>query len=440
MAFFFLLVYLTLSYTRPFELYPELAGYRPMLVAGIVALVATVVSAFLRRTQSFRAMQIPLMAAFVVWVAFSLVAQGWFGGAVQAFERIGISAAMFFLVIFNVDSFRRLRIVAILLTLLSLFIVFEGVWAVRTGWNEERFVLTQQIDTAGNVERDELEGGAEPDLQYEKRIRSLGALNDPNDLAQALIVVMPFLALAWHQGRRFRNLCLVVVPASVLLYGIYLTRSRGGFVALSVMVLFALLPRLGRIRALLLTGVLALSLLALDFTGARGLTLDESALGRVESWSEGLLMLRSSPVWGIGYQNFVDYSDKAAHNSFINCAAELGLVGYFLWLGLIVLTVSELIKLRKTEARDEQTASCKRWAHASELALLTFLTAAWFLSRTYSETLLLLLALAVATVNIARKAEMFPEPVSFRKWGPRTGAFACLTLGAVWTLVKIARL
>src|SRR5262249_151523 len=145
-----------------------------------------------------------------------------------------------------------------------------------------------------------------------RRIRSVGFLNDPNDLAQALVTVFPFLGLAWRHGRWSRNAFLVLIPASILVYAIYLSRSRAGPLSLLVVVLLSLRKRLGRFASSVAIVALLASLSAFDITGGRGFSMDTSTQGRFAAWSEGLMSWRSSPLFGVGFQNFLDHSDKTA--------------------------------------------------------------------------------------------------------------------------------
>ncbi len=49
-------------------------------------------------------------------------------------------------------------------------------------------------------------------------------------------------------------------------------------------------------------------------------------------------MFKSAPLFGIGFNGFTDLYEITAHNSFVLCLAELGLLGSTLWLALLVTT------------------------------------------------------------------------------------------------------
>ena len=99
-------------------------------------------------------------------------------------------------------------------------------------------------------------------------------------------------------------------------------------------------------------------------------------------------MFRSSPILGVGYSNFTDHNALTAHNSFVLCFAELGIVGYFFWLSLLVVAILQLNQVL------QYTPGRRRWkttASAFESALLAsfagMLVAAFFLSRSYNPIL-----------------------------------------------------
>jgi O-antigen ligase len=134
------------------------------------------------------------------------------------------------------------------------------------------------------------------------------------------------------------NTLFVVLPIGLLLWTTYLTHSRGGLIALAAISLFAARKFIGTTPSMILSAVLVIAMLALDFTGGRGISASDGA-DRLEAWASGLEMFKSAPLFGIGFGNFTDYHEVTAHNSFVLCLAELGLIGSTLWIGLLVTTV-----------------------------------------------------------------------------------------------------
>ena len=64
---------------------------------------------------------------------------------------------------------------------------------------------------------------------------------------------------------------------------------------------------------------------------------------RFASWSGGWQMFKDNPIFGVGFSNYVNsmiiykidigYDARAAHNMYVECFTELGLLGFisFLW-------------------------------------------------------------------------------------------------------------
>jgi hypothetical protein len=448
MSYFLLLFYLFLSFVRFTELFPDLAPLRIMLVLGSVTFLVSLfgLMAAKRKRPTLSSPQIPVMVVFFGVVLFSEVMRGWFGAIVIAFTDFGLTFIMFLVIVMNVITLRRLRLVAILLVLCSIYYVTVGSMGFYFGYEGSRYVMGR---TGSQEERQQLEeesttpyGGYASDTPTSGsrdawRIRNLGFLSDPNDLAQVLLVCMALLFQSWKPRRLFRNLLVTGLPALYLVFGIYLTRSRGGLIGLSVLALLALRERLGRVRAAILTGLLAAGLMALNFTGGRAISSAEGSAGsRLDFWYQGILMLRSNPVFGVGYGAYTEHTRMAAHNSYVHCFAELGLLGYFVWLSLLVLAFLELRAVINASAQNPEHLQIQRWARTLRLSLATFLTAAFFLSRTYTLTLYVLLALTVAIADLARRQGMEFELPSPKRWIPQVLAWEMASIFFVWLNIK----
>jgi O-antigen ligase len=273
------------------------------------------------------------------------------------------------------------------------------------------------------------------------RVRGLGILNDPNDLGQAIVMCLPLLFAGWRARRLLRNLLWVVAPGALLVYTVYLTHSRGALVGVGVLLLYALRNRLGTVRAALVA-VLGLGvLLGSGLGGGREFsTQEESAGQRVEAWYEGLQMLRENPMFGIGYGRFTDFHNLTAHNSFVLCFAETGLLGLFAWVGLLVVAWRELGQVATLHPVGSEA---RRRAEALRAALLGFLACAWFLSRTFQPLLYLLLALCFSTAWVLRRSladAPGAAPVATPPWVVRTVGATFGSVALVYTFVVAERL
>lgn len=400
-------------------MYPALIAVRPMLVLGGLSVIVSVLS-LPSTLPNFAAKQVSLLVAFTAVIVVGRLS--WLRGALLAFQEFMITMVVCYLVLATISTMRQMRRLGIVLGLSSLFLALQGIAAMRLGFRPDLFIITQSTEQAE---------------VFLYRIRALGYFADPNDLAQALLVSMPIIGLAWKKRRFIRNVFLVLVPFGIILCGIYLTRSRGAIVGLAVLALLMLQRRTGKLVALGMTGALVLGIIALDFTGGRGFSTGESsASARIDAWYAGIEMLRSSPILGVGYGQFTEFHERTAHNSFVLCFAELGLVGYFLWIAILIVTIRDLAPVARKDAPYDEDV--RRWAGAIQLSLYVFLATAWFLSRTYVVTLYLLIAMAIVVVKFAHRGKVADETVRL-PWWMVTGFAQGITIFVVWLTVRLRR-
>jgi O-antigen ligase len=126
---------------------------------------------------------------------------------------------------------------------------------------------------------------------------------------------------------------------------------------------------------------------------------DPSAQNRMLAWSTAYRIFGDSPVFGIGADAwFRRYDTLVAHNSFLHCAAELGVFGLIPWVLLLFVSVRNLGYVAAHAAGGE---SGTRRATLGLLAgLLAFTLAALFISKTYHALLFLFVGLSAAAVNV----------------------------------------
>ena len=440
MGFALTLVYVFFLFLRPQELNPTWAHYQIMDILGGLAVAATLLSLAMGHRPHLSGPEFPLGLAFLLWSAFSVAAAiRWYGGAVMTLYSLSISFFVFLLVILNVTTRRRLGIVVALACACLLVVLAQATRAYYSDAPESPFFLTMEARGGIDALVDSPDASFVPDEESEdgvrsrtmvRRIRGLGFLADPNDLAQAFVSAIPLLFLLWRRRHAVRNACLVLLPVGVLVWGILLTRSRGALIALAVLPVAAAILRLSpRYRRPAMTGATLLAIPA--FMALFGYAkADESAYSRLEAWSAGLLMLKSSPIWGVGSGLFTDHHERVAHNSYVQCFAETGLVGYFLWLSLVVVTLQQLSVL----AGSAKDADWARWASALRLSMLAFLLAALFLSRTTSPLLFFLASLPAALIGMAEREG---ERVAFRgRWWLQTPLVEVASIVLVWITVR----
>ena len=214
--------------------------------------------------------------------------------------------------------------------------------------------------------------------------------------------------------------------------GLIRSGSRGGFLALLAVAAFVLvrvttIPVRSRVAGLVVILVVVFGTASDQYWDQMqtivhphedyNLTSDE---GRVRVWKRGIGYMTSNPVFGVGVRNFpvaegtisplarlrergIGVRWGAAHNSYIQAGAELGIPGLVLFLGLLTSVFAALRRtaqraLRFTPGGDDVS----RHAQSLMAALVGFVVGAVFLALAYHDMLYALVGLALGLVKTAR--------------------------------------
>jgi putative inorganic carbon (hco3(-)) transporter len=267
--------------------------------------------------------------------------------------------------------------------------------------------------------------------------RSVAASGDPNFFAALELVAMPLvLAAAGIARARWIRAALYTVVV-VLVIAVLTTLSRGGLLTLATIVFFILaLPagsflrsraqKVAVVAVLTLAGTVAYSVVAQDLVPRIQHVFTEegkTGSGRLNAWRAAWLSIQERPVLGLGYGGFdpvandlmlrtpgVDLANfelraggLKAHSAYIGTAAELGIPGLLLFLGIVGST---LRALRRTaaRAREEGAALVARIANALFVALAGWSVASLFLSSETARPLWVILGLALALPKLLDRA------------------------------------
>ena len=426
MGFVLTALFLILTFLSPADIMPSIGAYRPILILVILGIAGSILSV-LSSQSSILVPSVFMMAFFTGLLLMSLPLHGSPGGIVYAATTFLPSAVGFFLIVATVDSLRRLRIIALIFVMLGFYYTVRGVGAYHFGIDQERFAMVQTVETG-----DELQ----PRRSF-LRTRGAGFLADPNDLAQNFLICLPFLGLLWKKKQFVNNLLLVMVPAGILFYSLFLTGSRGALVGLFVIIALVLRSKMGFLGPITSAAFTAFLFVIVGFGGGRAVSASGgTGGGRLEIWSEALNIFKGAPIIGVGYDAITDYMHYTAHNSFLLCATELGLTGYFFWLALLITTLVGLRQVRNQPGDDPETDGLRRMANAVIIALYTFLATAWFLSRTYTLTLYILLGLGVATYLVAVNRGRITVPGPPVRWPRMTAITMVSSLVLIYVMVR----
>lgn len=262
-------------------------------------------------------------------------------------------------------------------------------------------------------------------------VRHSGPMPDPNFWGQTLVLFAPLAMAVTAMSRSTRARLAWTTATIAVCVGVYLTQSRGGFVALAVatVVWFAAAGR-RYARLLVLAPVIAGMLLLLPGVGSRLGTLtqlnvaaaeggDGSLVGRIGAWRIGFAIFRDHPVLGVGAGNYADVEPDyegdsgqtravtlAAHNLYLEIAAEGGLLGLSTWLlffGSMVFVTLRALLLARNLGGDAVPTPARLLAAGFLAGLIGWAVAAMFLHLAYSRVLLVVAALGAGLDVEARR-------------------------------------
>jgi O-antigen ligase len=384
---------------RPQDVFTVLQPLRPALVLMVLAAAALLLGG---RAQGLpAALARPETKRYLAFFAIMLAGIPFAYHKGQAFEAVvlgySLNVLYFILLVSQVTTLERLkRLVWILCLATAMYSLIGG--------------LLQSGSLAGG------------------RFQVAGDAFDPNDTAYVLLALFPLCLyfVRFDEGSTRRLIALAAVCSA--LATILLTGSRGGLLALGAVLLILLLSRVGNIGAgakALIVVALALAWALLGdvinverYKGLFDLSSDYNVAaqgGRLDLWQRGVEMSLDHPLTGVGVDSFAfanhEYRTRAGetflrwqvpHNSFVQVAAEVGLIGFALFAFINLRSVVTFI--RASASRSAQpTPPSREFAAMGGLMLLGFaglLVSGFFLSQGYSIFATLYFALAASMERI----------------------------------------
>jgi O-antigen ligase len=411
-----ILLYVVLTIIRPQDYVPGLDTVPILPVVLLMAFAAWLVS----KEKTFEAPQFVILPAFLLILMISQVTNGWTGGALDELAHFGPVVVAFFVFGASCSTQKRVQVAMSVFVACAAVLALHGVEQAQLGVGWTGIPIGE-----GN------------------RIQYVGIFNDPNDLGLLFAATFPMAVFLGRRGAgAMRPVWLAC--ALLLLYGTYLTNSRGALLAILVVAGCYIWYRKGIVAAGTL-GIVGLA--AMKVLSSRMDELDageESAAGRVDAWYSGLEMFRENPLFGVGPGNFTEYNELTAHNSFVLVLAETGFIGFVLWLAFVCYGFMMMLKIvRHQRPKDADPAMEASWVTERQMALALLLSlcgmfaAAFFLSRSYMVVLYLIAAMVAGYYVGARRR--WPELPAYRlseggwRWVPMgaCSVFALFILVAV---------
>jgi len=385
-AYISLLLFMVVYFARPEDWIPGLSVVPLAKIAGVLALIALMFSFRQIRNSLPREVIYLILLVGQLFLA-SMLSPVWRGGALQL--TLNFAKALLIVIVMSaaVNTARRLRQLIFIQAASVAVIAAVAVW-------KGRLLLGR------------LEG-------------TLGAnYSDPNDLALAIIISLPLclaLLLLSRSGLRKAAWALAIL---VMLYTVFSTGSRGGFVSLivtAVVFLWEFAIR-GRRRYLLALAMLAglilwqfsSGLMAGRLKGTFNQQEDtaasyDSAEARRQLFWRSIEITKQHPLFGVGPGNFQELSGNwhVTHNAFTEMSSEGGVLAFVLYV-LILWSGFKNLRGAKRLARGRTESSLL--ARALLASMAGYVAGSVFLSVAYAFFPYFLVAYTTALFGIGKRS------------------------------------
>jgi O-antigen ligase len=132
--------------------------------------------------------------------------------------------------------------------------------------------------------------------------------------------------------------------------------------------------------------------------------MDESSSSRIRLWKAGVKMVSAHPL-GIGPGNWYqtigsyipEYPGKDSHSTYVKCLAEMGIIGFSVFMLLLLQAYLNLRKVYReaTDLPPQDSEDFIQLYFAIVVSIVVFLTCALTITMIYTEILWILLMLPV---------------------------------------------
>jgi O-antigen ligase len=391
LSFICLFAFTAILYFRPYELIPAFASFTSIaFYCGVLTLVVFLITQISTEGNlTVRPREVNLALLLVVAALLSVPmainpAEAW-----QTFTDTFIKAVLIFIVFVNVvRTERRLKLLILLALGVSTYLSIRAIYDYQHG-----------IFAYGNAQNNSL-----------RIAGSIGGLfENSNDLALHLCTMVPIvIVMVFAERGLLKRLGLGVIGV-LMIAGIVVTFSRGGFLALflSGMVLALKLGRKNTmltVVAVFVGIILFVALLPGGYSGRletilySSADLTGSASQRTEVLKRSIAVALRYPIFGVGIGNFHYKSvhELQTHNAYTQVAAEMGIAALVVYLTFLI---SPLRRLREIERKIFEQGKATHFYYMSiglQTSLIAYMVASFFGAVAYQWYVYYLVGYAVA--------------------------------------------
>jgi O-antigen ligase len=238
-----------------------------------------------------------------------------------------------------------------------------------------------------------------------------GMFGNPNDLALHLVMMIPLAVGLLLSTRNVLAKPLYIASAVLMLGGVIVSFSRGGFLGLlgGSMVLAWKLGRSNRFLMIVLIGVLLVGLIAVapgEYTDRLGtigsVNADASSSSRRALLERSIIVALYNPVFGVGIGNFhiVSIRELVSHNAYTQVAAEMGLAAMVIYIMLLVVPFRRLRVIERATYETRRGSRIYYLSVALQASMVAYMVSSFFGSVAYQFYVYYMIGYAVALRRI----------------------------------------
>ncbi|HEY8154238.1 MAG TPA: O-antigen ligase family protein [Myxococcota bacterium] len=347
-----------------------------MRIIGLAAFGAYAIHCLVRRRRLYLPREAWVLGA---WVALVAASTAWTSDPTASKRGFGLYAGnlIFFVLLINAVRSRAMarRLIALAITVSAVL----GVYSLQQWRSSATLVVDDEVGAGAFATSDRFSGVWIDESELDSlgaRKRLAGPTSHPTVYAANLLTLLPLCVWFFHRRLRPSLALLLAASLGVFAVSLMLSGTRAAILTVGVVCLLLVVTRLIPLRAWSIALAIA-ALAALPFAMPESVverifdtqqyTMKESAsLGlRMAYWRAGLGVIRENPMLGAGYSNFHEIPRRVpelspeattAHNFLIQLWAELGIVGFALFLGFLGMIGANLVAAYRSFRRRGDTS------------------------------------------------------------------------------------
>lgn len=432
-------------YMRPYEWNADLANLPFLYGFCTLALLGLAIDFGMRRSVYIANPLLPYCGFLVFWCIVTLAVNEPSALATNS-SPIFISLLLYLMISNGVQTVRTFSALVVTIFALGLFVAYVG---VDQGMNKFSCLIVPPdkdphrpfpdgrfCEAQGEVVQEQAvllcRSGGDKKLTYrcEKpgmfttssidtgRVRYLGVLSDPNELALATSLALPIAFALFERKRSTVRLLLLLFSIGLVAVEVVYTKSRGGQLVFGMVLGAYFMRKYGIKRGVIVAAIFTVPLMMLG--GRSGDAADQSEIDRLEAAAAAIKLLLAYPIKGCGYTQFTEHHPLTAHNAYLLAASELGLPGLLSFVSIIYLSAKTMFNALRFEfdENDPEAAAIKTLAMAMLADFAGIALGVFFLSWTYHFVLWIHFGLAGALYTVVhKKYPSFQIRLSMKEFG-----------------------